>query len=171
MKILYSLLIILLTTSCDSQQKSIDKSKTAVSNDKISDIKQTDKVSGIDKHYQTSSVTYQATSRGFFRHISVSNGNISVSDDRSLKNMSTVKCKPEDLNQIKIMLNDLEKVSLQKIEPPSRKHTFDGAPHASLSIRNGDVEKFTPTFDHGNPPEEVAELVNKLLSMAKMDKK
>ncbi|ARV09824.1 hypothetical protein BTO05_09275 [Winogradskyella sp. PC-19] len=171
MKILYSLLIVFLSTSCDSQQKSIDKSKTAVTKEKMSEIKQTDKVSNIGKHYQTSSITYQAISRGFFRHISISNGNISVSDDRNLKNMTTVKCNSEDLNQIKIMLNDLEKVSLQKIEPPSKKHTFDGAPHATLTIRNGDVEKFTPTFDHGNPPKEISELVNKLLSMANMDKK
>lgn len=125
----------------------------------------------IGDHYATSSVTYIASARGFYEYVSVSEGDITISDNQSLKNRQTTKINTADWTLIKSMMDKLDSGIISSLKPPSTNHQVDGAPHANLTLRNGDLETTSPTFDHGNPPKEITPLVNKLLSLAEIAKK
>ena len=55
--------------------------------------------------------------------------------------------------------------TLNKLKAPTEKRLHDGAAHATLAFRQGDMEVMSPTFDHGHPPKEIEALVNKVLSI------
>lgn len=155
----------------DNTLSLLSKDKVVLKTESISDLKSKpfNKADLIGNHYKTKTVTYTALSRGFYRHISVTEGKLMVSENQSLKPMATTILKTEDWKSIDDMISKIDVKTLQRLKPPSTNHTFDGAPHATLSLRNGDLEVMSPTFDHGNPPKELKPLVNKLLSLAKID--
>lgn len=64
---------------------------------------------------------------------------------------------------------DLEK--LETLEAPTKKHQFDGAPAASLAISIDDKVYNSVTFDHGNPPDEIKPLVEKIIELSKLEMK
>lgn len=58
--------------------------------------------------------------------------------------------------------------SLKYLKVPSKKHQFDGALAARLSVGYGDTFINTsPTFDDNNPPEELKELLDYIKSLVK----
>ena len=63
--------------------------------------------------------------------------------------------------------SEIDIKNIPNLKPPSTKSHYDGALAGSLKIelasKTGSVETMSPTFDHGNPPKEISELVNKLL--------
>ncbi len=134
-------------------------------------LKETEKSKAIGDHYNSKSVIYKAFSRGFSLYVSVSEKTIATTNDRSFQNQQTKSCPEEDWNAIETLMANLETDALRNLKAPSNKYTFDGAAHATLSIQQGDVVITTPTFDHGNPPEEIQKLVNKVLSLGESIKK
>lgn len=66
------------------------------------------------------------------------------------------------------LLAATEKIDLAKLETfevPSKKHQFDGALAATLKVIVDGKEYQTATFDHGNPPAEVKDLVNDITGL------
>lgn len=57
-------------------------------------------------------------------------------------------------------------IALNSLEVPSKKHQFDGALAANLTIKKEGEEFTTQTFDHGNPPAEVKALVDEIVTLA-----
>jgi len=110
-------------------------------------------------------VKYQALSRNSFDFILISKSNILISKDKNLQNVNTYLIETEDWEAINKLIEAIDAETIQDLKPPSTKHQFDGAPHTTLAIIHGDVEYITPTFDHGNPPQTIEALVNKVLSI------
>lgn len=118
----------------------------------------------IDGHYKTS-VTYTALSRGSFDFILISKSNISISKDRNLQNINEYSISTKDWEALNELIEAVNLDTFQELKPPTEKHTYDGAAHATLALQIGDIQYTTPTFDHGNPPKEIETLVNKVLSL------
>jgi hypothetical protein len=112
-----------------------------------------------------SAITYQALSRGSFIYIEISESNISISEDKNLMEIDKYLCKSEDWEALNALLVDLNRDTFQTLKAPTDKRLFDGAAHATLALRQGDVEIRTPSFDHGFPPESIEVIVNKVLSI------
>ncbi|WP_411894079.1 META domain-containing protein [Winogradskyella sp. A2] len=110
-------------------------------------------------------IIYKALSRGSFDFIKISDSKISLSSDRELKEFNDYSCSNEDQNQLEELVNQLNLENLEKLEAPTDKRLFDGAPIATLTIIKNGMEKTTQSFDHGHPPEEIKALVNKVLSI------
>ena len=117
------------------------------------------------------SVVYEAISRGSFQHISISKSNISMSKDRNLKDITQSKCPSKDWEEIERLLDNLNPKEFQQLKAPTNQRLYDGAAHATLSLKQGDDVITTPSFDHGHPPKAIEALVNKVLSMAQLTKK
>ncbi|MCB0399433.1 MAG: META domain-containing protein [Winogradskyella sp.] len=120
----------------------------------------------VKENYKKFAVIYETSSRGSFEHIEISKNEIKISNDRSLENINTYNCNPEDWNMLNELLSNSIVENLDLLKAPTDKRLYDGAPHATLSVIKGDVVMMTPTFDHGAPPKEIETLVNKVLSMA-----
>lgn len=108
-------------------------------------------------------ITYNAFSRGFFKTLEFKDNKITFQNSRDEK-PSIYKCTQVDLKKLKTQLDAITINALQKLEAPSKKHQFDGAPGATLTISFKGETHATNTFDHGNPPEQIKELVNLMLS-------
>jgi len=114
--------------------------------------------------YKTA-VKYETLTRGAFDFVLISKNNIFLSKDPSLQNIEKYKSDIKAWEELKNLIEAIDLEGLSDLKPPSKKHQYDGAPHATLTIQIGDVEYRAPTFDHGNPPKEIEVLVNKVLSI------
>jgi hypothetical protein len=62
-----------------------------------------------------------------------------------------------------------EKTNLEAfpdLKDPTQKRFYDGAAIAGLKVRYQDKNYETKNFDHGNPPVEIENLVNKIVALA-----
>ncbi|MFK7832438.1 MAG: META domain-containing protein [Winogradskyella sp.] len=123
--------------------------------------------SDVVNYTDNTAVKYQASSQQDFNFILISKSRILISKDKGLQDMNTYQIKPEDWNALYKLIESIDVETIHQLTPPSTKHQFDGAPHTTLAIIKGDVEYMTPTFDEGNPPQQIEALVNKVLSITK----
>jgi hypothetical protein len=116
-------------------------------------------------------ISYTAITRGTYKNVTVSEQKVIVNNSRGKEATVTYPCSKDDWNEITRLLSDVDASKLTDLKAPSTKSHYDGALAATLKLTIDGKDISSPSFDHGNPPKEISELVNKLLSMAKMDKK
>ena len=119
----------------------------------------------IGDHYNTTTITYQASSRGTFEYILIAKSGITISNDINLKVKKSYHCNPKDWQALNKTMETINIENLDRLVAPTDKRLHDGAPHATLSVIKGDVKMTTASFDHGAPPKEIEDLVNKVLSI------
>jgi hypothetical protein len=119
------------------------------------------------KSWEEATIHYSFFSRGHRQNIVIANGKMEVSGSKMGETYSQSRELTKD--EQKVLFESAKEITLEsltKLEAPSNKHTFDGAPHASLRIVYEEKEYATPTFDHGNPPVEIAVFVEKIVALA-----
>ena len=119
------------------------------------------------------SFTYTAVTRGTNNKIVVKEGTIETSQSRLGDKPVTRTLTDAEWTAVKdayskVTVKDDE---LGAIVPPSKKHQFDGALIANLTVTHGNKEFNTSAFDHGNPPTEIKPLVDKIIGLSDLDKK
>ena len=116
---------------------------------------------------EVKSIVYDASSRGFFYHIELSENEISIRDIREDEKGMVAPLKSEQWDQIMGIINNLKIDSWESIEAPSQKSHVDAAAIATLMLKDSDGDTIGETrFDHGNPPEVLEPLVNTILLLA-----
>lgn len=85
--------------------------------------------------------------------------------------------RPEKTEEQKVILSKSELLFFKKalaaidlkeienLEPPSTDHQHDGAPGATLIISFKGKSYRVPTFDHGNPPQTIKSIVDKIMEL------
>ncbi|PWH83690.1 hypothetical protein DIS18_03805 [Algibacter marinivivus] len=110
------------------------------------------------------SLEYTASTRGSYLQIIIKDKTIYYSKERGA-NSITKSCPDELWEKI---LKECYRVDLEKLPTftvPSKNHQLDGALRAYLKIiTNGEIHQ-SQSFDHGNPPKEIASLVKEILSV------
>ncbi|TXE13198.1 META domain-containing protein [Seonamhaeicola algicola] len=108
---------------------------------------------------------YTQTSRGYFKQIKIDNNFAKISTTREAEGEKKryTKSKWETL---KNLIDSIDLKTLDTLQPPSKKHQFDGAALAKLTITlNGETYETQP-FDHENPHPKIAKVVKEILSIA-----
>lgn len=116
---------------------------------------------------------YTAITRGSYKKINATQAGVTFTKDRDAK-PETVAISAADWNSmVDFYENNIAKkgVKIEDIAVPSKKHQFDGALAATLTIKVADQVYTTPTFDHGNPPAEVKGLVDEMVKLAGLETK
>ncbi len=116
-------------------------------------------------------IIYKASSRGSFKEITVSKDSFSICNDRNRKDITYYECTTKDWNECLALLEKIEVDKLPNLKAPTSMRQYDGAEHATLTIKNDKEMIQSSTFDHGFPPEEIKALVEKLLSFNKLTSK
>lgn len=116
-------------------------------------------------HNNLQRITYKTTSRGAFNYVSISETHVLISKDANLKSIDKYTCNKKDFETLTALLKQTDILNLQKLEAPTKKRFYDGAPHATLDVTLGDKVVRSASFDHGHPPKEIEALVNKVLSI------
>lgn len=69
---------------------------------------------------------------------------------------------------LKLFRKDIQRIgieSLEKIQAPSKKYQYDGAPAATFTVTFNGKTYTVPTFDHGNPPKELKGFITRLMQI------
>jgi hypothetical protein len=115
---------------------------------------------------ETAKLEYTANSRGLYKNIVVLNRSLLVKNSRDAKPVSNSLTDA----QWESLLKEFQKVELEEIpnlKAPTQKRFHDGAAMADLKITYKGKIYESQTFDHGNPPEKIKNLVNTILSFSK----
>lgn len=156
MKIITLLAVLGMTfTSCNCQKKAIENTTTTTENTM--------------KQEAMPILEYEANTRGFFRKITVENQTIAVSNVRDGK-PTTSKISETDWNELILLYQSVNKEHLANLKAPSEKRFYDGAPNANFRVITKDTTFESVTFDGGNPPSEIENIVNKLIAIADKQK-
>jgi len=152
MKFIVCLLIIMISAKeCEKKQDSLNDSSTENTEMRIAQ--------------EMVKISYRASTRGFFEVIEITGDSVSFTKDYNLKNIDKVALPQEEKADIINLLSKIDINSITELEPPSKTHQYDAAPAAFLKITRGDAEFMTPSFDHGNPPKAISDIVEKILSL------
>lgn len=158
MKLLFSLLaIVIINTECDNNK--FDDTKTNLNSEQSKEMQ------------DATTITYEATTRGFYEIIWISKDSISFSNDRNQIEKVSFPTPENEWDELMTMLNKVDIKSLPNLEAPTAMRHYDGAPFATLMVTQNKLETKTESFDHGHPPKPIETLVNKVLSIKEMVKK
>lgn len=112
------------------------------------------------------SFEYNALTRGRNLKINVTDKVIQCDEMVSGESIEqTLVTTQKDWNELIEIADKINLDKLMELQPPSKKHQYDGAMAASVTITVGNATYRSATFDHGNPPAEIAALVNKLTTL------
>ena len=117
------------------------------------------------------SFEYVASTRGLYKKVVVTRDSIVAIRDHSMKNVVSKSIDKSDWNQLATSAEKLNLNELNSVKAPSTKHQFDGALAANLKLIKDGKEYTSTTFDHGNPPTEIAAIVRKIIAISDIDKK
>jgi len=126
--------------------------------------------SSIVKQSKNVTIEYTAMTRGSNREVILNHNEISkrIIAGPGEGIVSTVST--EQWNEIIKALEKIELTKIAQLQAPTNKRFHDGALIANLTIKTKDSTYRSSSFDHGNPPAEIAALVNKIIAMSAFDK-
>jgi hypothetical protein len=119
------------------------------------------------KDLTNTNIVYTANTRGFYQKITIQNHNISISNNRNEEGSGkTTEISDENWKELVMLFNKIDLEKLSTYEGPTQKRFYDGAPNANMIITHKEKEYNSTTFDHGNPPIQIEDLVKKIILLA-----
>lgn len=109
---------------------------------------------------------YNAYSRGFYQKISIQNQTLTNQRDRKgVEKPEVVRISDADWQQLVSAFQKINIEEIPNLKDPTQKRFYDGAAIAEMKITYKDKTYQTTNFDHGTPPAEIADLVNKIVAL------
>ncbi len=118
---------------------------------------------------KNTSIEYQAMSRGFYLNILAKDRELIVVKERDGK-PELRKISSSDWNELSDLYLKIKPEDLSKFKVPSENRFVDAAAIANLRVIYEGQLYESESFDHGNPPKEIKDLVNKIISIAKIER-
>lgn len=114
---------------------------------------------------------YSAITRGSFRKVNATQNGVTLATDPKAKPERFEISTAEWNTLVDFYENNIgeKHIALNSLEAPSKKHQFDGAMAATLTVKKDGEEFTSQTFDHGNPPAEIKGLVDEILKLAGLE--
>ena len=119
---------------------------------------------------KTAVLEYTANTRGFYQKITIQDQMVSVSKDRNGNDKPVItKIPDQDWKELVGYFETINLNGLATLKGPTEKRFHDGAAIANLEVTYKDKTYKSTAFDHGNPPEAIKKLVDKLNTFAKKE--
>ncbi|MDT0553330.1 hypothetical protein [Urechidicola vernalis] len=112
------------------------------------------------------SLSYYASTRGSSFEFEISNSILKFSKNQK---SGQKKLSKKELKKIDALLSKIDLNAIPTLVPPSTKSHFDGAMAATLIIECNSKKFKSSTFDHGNPPNELKELIDYIFDLIYID--
>lgn len=116
------------------------------------------------------SFEYEALTRGSYNKIIAKQDTIITIKDRVMSTVVESSLKKRDWNTLLTLLEKIDRTNVNNLKAPSDRRTYDGALMANLKVIYKDKVYESSSFDHGNPPEEIEKLVNKIIALSDLEK-
>lgn len=124
-----------------------------------------------EKSASTLSFEYEAATRGSYKKVVVTQDSIVTIKDRDMKDVVSKPITKGEWNKLAVVAESVNLDGLNSLKAPSNKNHADAALAANLKVIKDGKTYGSTTFDHGNPPAEIAPLVNKIISMSDLKTK
>ncbi|MGK4566492.1 hypothetical protein [Flavobacterium sp. 3HN19-14] len=111
-------------------------------------------------------IEYTAISRGKYLNINIKDETLSIVPKRDA-DAKVYELKSADWKALADLYVKVDLEKLSSYKAPTEKRFYDGAAIASLRIVYEGKTYESVSFDHGNPPVEIADFVNKIVSFSK----
>ena len=111
-------------------------------------------------------ITYTASTRGYFYQVMVMPTMLQVRMDRRSEDGQVYPIEVEEWDALLSQIEAIELKKLNNMESSTSWQEVDRAPMAGLVVKTMEKKFESPSFDHGNPPEEIRPLVDALLELA-----
>ena len=119
--------------------------------------------SKMNQKIEASTVIYEAFSRGYYLRVEIKGPKINVLRERETAGEERVSSN-SDYEKLSERFQKLDLNKLADYKGPTEKRFYDGAAIANLTVNYQGKTYKTPDFDHGNPPAEIAEFINKIVA-------
>ncbi len=113
-------------------------------------------------------VSYHAHTRGFNYEISVQNDSLTYTNSTTNITNEKVLLSPEQIEKLENFIKKIDLKMIDELSRPSMGSATDRAAQATLTVATSKNEVYTSsTFDHGNAPEELKEIIRYLEEISK----
>ena len=119
------------------------------------------------KNAKINAITYEETSRGYQKKISLTAKRIALFKNHETKATATKNCENSDWEQLSQLCNTFVHAEMQEWEAPTQKRLHDGAAHTTITISTGANYYTSNSFGAGAPPAKLEALTNRILELAK----
>lgn len=119
----------------------------------------------LSKEMKESTIEYQATSRGFYLNINIQDEKLTMTKQRDGES-KVYELSNQDWKDLANLYKKVELKKLSTYKDPTQKRFYDGAAIANLRVVYEGKTYETVGFDHGNPPVEIQEFINKIVSFS-----
>lgn len=126
--------------------------------------------SELQKESENISFEYEAHTRGGYKKVLAKQDTVYTIKSRDGKAVEKSLSK-SDWNSLLNLLSKVDVTKIADLKAPSEKRFYDGAMIAQLKVIYKDKTYESATFDHGNPPAEIKDLVTKVIEVSDLDKK
>lgn len=113
---------------------------------------------------EKASISYEASTRGFYRIIKIEEKKLYVASTRGEK-PEEVKISKKDWSILVDAFKEINLEELPNYQVPSQKRMVDAAPHANFKVMKDGKIYESQVFDHGHPPLEIEGFINKLIAL------
>lgn len=107
-------------------------------------------------------IEYQAISRGFYKVIKIEEKKVTVINSRNEKPFE-LNLSKKDWKELVDAFREINLDNMKNLKAPTSKRLYDGAAHANITINLEGKTYTTNGFDHGYPPIEIENFINKLV--------
>lgn len=125
----------------------------------------------VKKDSEQISFEYVAMTRGAYKKVIVKQDTVITVQDREMKSVMTKGLKNGDWNKLLAALDKVDAENISELKAPSNKNHVDAALAATLKIIRKDKTYESSTFDHGNPPAELREIVSTIIAVSDLEHK
>ncbi|WP_052188205.1 hypothetical protein [Cellulophaga sp. Hel_I_12] len=119
-----------------------------------------------EKNSCPSSILYKVETRGLYVNIALNKSTITIEKGSNKENSKTIDLDKNYWAQICSMVEKINLKNIKNIKPTSEGRFSDRAAIAKLKIEFQDKVYESNNFDHGNPPEKLKELIEKILALS-----
>jgi hypothetical protein len=110
-------------------------------------------------------ITYEAHTMGYFLKINIENNILSIQDKRD-GDLRSRSLTDSEVKELAFLFKSVSLEQFKDYKGPTQKRFYDGAAIAGLTVEYGGETYATESFDHMEPPVEIAAFVYKLVTYA-----
>lgn len=125
---------------------------------------------GLGKGSENISFEYEALTRGNYKKVIVKQDTVITIMDKAMKDVVTKSIAREDWNSLLASLKKVDLDAIGTLKSPTEKRFYDGAYIANIKVITKDKTYQSSSFDHGYPPAEIKDIVEKVIAASAIEK-
>ncbi|WP_291275211.1 hypothetical protein [Flavobacterium sp.] len=132
----------------------------------IKSTKETNVIENGVKESSIPTILYEANARNFVLKLKVENQILYINKHRDIIGYeSQIKISDNDWKEITDLVKKVDLNKVKDLKWPTEMRYYDGAADANVTFISNGIEYPAKGFDHGHPPLEIENLINKIVKL------